>query len=67
MSETYQIQVRCGFDGEGFRAAMHAYLTGLVESGEAKYDQATYDLLVAHAEQISGAFITTKTVTVKSE
>lgn len=63
----HEIKVKVGFDAAGFECAVKAYLMELVEGGKAKYDQETYDLIVARAEEMVGDFIKTETVTVAFE
>lgn len=61
---THEIKVQFGFDLEGYKKALMAYLTELVDSGTAKYDQETYDRIIARAEEMVGDFVKTKTFTV---
>lgn len=65
--KTHEIKVRLGFDGDGFQKAVTAYLTELVESGQARYDEATRDLILARADELVGDFIKTETYTVTAE
>jgi hypothetical protein len=60
----HEIKVNVGFDADGFEKAVQGYLMELVESGAARYDQETYDLIVARAEAMVGDFVKTETVTV---
>lgn len=63
----HEITVEVGFDAAGFEAAVKDYLTDLVESGTAKYDRATYDLIIARAEEMVGDFVKTETYTVSCD
>lgn len=60
----HEIKVNVGFDADGFEGAVKAYLMELVDSGQARYDQETYDLIIARAEEMVGDFVKTETVTV---